>query len=112
MLAAIMADARASGRAAVERLVLAAVDAVNASAPDDRRVPKDLQAPLVGRGGVLDSLGLVGLLVAIEERLQDELGATLTLADDRAFARERTPFRTLSTLIDYTTERLQEHGNG
>lgn len=101
-----------AGRAEVERLVLAAVDAVNAGALDGTAVPKDLQAPLVGPGGALDSLGLVGLLVAIEERLQDELGVALTLADERAFARERTPFRSLATLIEYADELVRERRGG
>jgi acyl carrier protein len=99
-------------RDAVLRLVLAAVDAANDSAPDGHRVPKELDGKLIGPGGALDSLGLVGLLVAIEEKAQDEFGAALTLADERAFARERTPFRTLRTLVDYTHERLQEHRGG
>ena len=95
-----------------QRLVLAAVSAANSSAPPDHQVPTQLDAKLIGPGGALDSLGLVGLLVAIEERIQDECGVALTLADDRAFARERTPFRTLRTLVDYTAERLEEQRGG
>jgi len=59
---------------------------------------------LLGRDAVLDSLGLVTLIVDVEQKLDEQLRVTATLADDRAMSRERSPFMTVGTLIDYVCE--------
>jgi D-alanine--poly(phosphoribitol) ligase subunit 2 len=65
-------------------------------------------APLYGAERVLDSLALVRLLVAVEQGIEDELGATLTLADEKAASQQRSPFRTVGTLVAYATARTLE----
>lgn len=67
-------------------------------------------ARLFGRDGLLDSLALVQLIVAYEEKLLEKTGRALTLADDRAFSREHSPFRTPATLAAYVSELLAEPG--
>lgn len=62
--------------------------------------------PLLGHNGVVDSLGLVSLLVAVEQAIADELGGQITLADERAFSRKSSPFRTAGTLAAYAAELL------
>ncbi len=66
---------------------------------------------LFGIGGVLDSLGLVNLIVAVEQRLEDELGTVVVLADEKAMAQKNSPFRTVATLVDYIAQQLDEHSN-
>ena len=95
----------------IEELLHAAVDEVNATLPADTRVEKDPDAVLFGRGGTLDSLGLVSLIVACEGRIQDSLGTAIALADDRVMSEKRSPFRTLGTLRDYIASRLAEHAH-
>jgi acyl carrier protein len=63
-------------------------------------------SPLFGRGAPLDSLGLVSVVSEIEERLEEEQGLTVVLADERAMSRRASPFRTLASLVDYLEERL------
>lgn len=65
-------------------------------------------APLYGVERVLDSLALVRLLVAVEQGIEDELGATLTLADEKAASQQRSPFRTVGTLVAYAAARTLE----
>ena len=72
--------------------------------------PPEPEAHLFGRNGLLDSLALVQLIVAYEEKLFEKTGHALTIADDRAFARERSPFRTPATLAAYVSELLAEPG--
>jgi acyl carrier protein len=66
---------------------------------------------LFGRSGVLDSLGLVNLIVAVEQRLEDELGITLVLADEKALAQKNSPFRTVATLVDYILQQMDDHAH-
>jgi D-alanine--poly(phosphoribitol) ligase subunit 2 len=65
-------------------------------------------AGLYGLTGVLDSLGLVTLIVAIEQAIEDELGLVISLADERAMSQKNSPFRTIGTLADYIVKVSQE----
>lgn len=56
---------------------------------------------LFGPQGALDSIGLVSVLVALEQELNEVHGLAVSLMDDRAMSRERSPFRTPETLADY-----------
>ena len=71
-------------------------------------VEKGEAAPLFGREGVLDSLGLVSLVMAVEQALEDEMGVTLTLADEKAMSQRRSPFRTIGTLAEYAAGLMRE----
>jgi len=59
------------------------------------------EAPLFGKDGVLDSLGLVSFIVALEQAFDESLGVAITLADERAVSQRVSPFRTIGTLADY-----------
>ena len=45
----------------------------------------------LGRGGHLDSLGLVNLILFVEERVFTEFGIEITLSDDRAMSQKKRP---------------------
>jgi len=68
----------------------------------------DEATPLIGRGSVLDSLGLVQLVVEVEQRLQDHRGLSVTVADDRAMSQRNSPFRTVSSLAAYVHMLVEE----
>ena len=68
----------------------------------------DEQTGLIGSGAVLDSLGLVNLIVDLEQRLDEEHDCALILADERAMSMNHSPFRTVNTLIEYVWSRLGE----
>ena len=63
---------------------------------------------LFGKSGKLDSLGLVSFIVATEQRLEEVLGISLTLADERAMSQKNSPFRTIGTLAEYISKILNE----
>jgi D-alanine--poly(phosphoribitol) ligase subunit 2 len=56
---------------------------------------------LFGESGLLDSVGLVSLVVAVEQELEDELGVHVGLADERALSQRSSPYRTVGTLAGY-----------
>ena len=84
------------------------IDEINELLPAEQHAEKSLDAVLVGESGSLDSFGLVNLIVAVEQRVNDEFGIALTLADERAMSRSRSPFRTVATLRDYIAALLKE----
>lgn len=65
---------------------------------------------LVGRSAVLDSLGLVTLIVDLEQRLETDFGVSLSLANERAMSQTKSPFRSVESLTDYVCELLAESG--
>ncbi len=98
--------------ARVLETLLRAVDEVNQQLPRERWVEPSEATALAGESGSLDSLGLINLIVATEQKIQGAFGATITLTDERTMSREESPFRTIGTLADYISSLLGEHGDG
>jgi acyl carrier protein len=96
----------------VKTLVLDAITDLNAELPENQHISAENETPLIGRSASLDSLGLVRLIVAVEEQIQDNLGVRLTLADERAMSQSSSPFRTLQTLQAYILQLLSERNDG
>jgi acyl carrier protein len=63
---------------------------------------------LIGKKAVLDSLNLVSMIVDIEQRINDDYGFALTIADERAMSQERSPFRTVGSLAEYILQLIEE----
>jgi acyl carrier protein len=61
----------------------------------------DRETALFGREGILDSLALVSLVVAVEQAIEDELGVSVSLADEKALSQRHSPYRTVGTLAEY-----------
>jgi acyl carrier protein len=56
---------------------------------------------LFGPASSLDSMSLLTLVVAVEESVNREFGASITLSDERALMQDENPFRTVNTLASY-----------
>jgi len=87
-------------------VIYAAVDELNELQPLEGRLEKTPEAVLFGRAAKIDSLGLVNLLVATEQRLNDAFGVALTLADEKAMSQRNSPFRSVGSLADYIVTLL------
>ncbi|MBF0288097.1 MAG: acyl carrier protein [SAR324 cluster bacterium] len=87
-------------------IIIREVEEVNKKLPN--RVPVELRnnAPLFGTDGALDSIGLVTLLVAIEQSVEDDFDSPLTLADERAMSQKNSPYQTIGTLAKYIESLL------
>jgi acyl carrier protein len=89
----------------IEGLVLGAVRALNLARPADMQLQVTPDAPLFGSDSPLDSLGLVSLLIDIEEALSDR-GFDVTLGDAKAMSRSASPFRNVPVLVEYIHNSL------
>ena len=63
---------------------------------------------LIGKGAFIGSVGLVSLIVDVEEKLNDNYGISITIADERAMSQEKSPFLTVETLSEYITLLVKE----
>jgi D-alanine--poly(phosphoribitol) ligase subunit 2 len=91
--------------------VYRAVDELNKQLPKGVHVEKSLDAPLYGKNGRLESIDVVTLIMEVEDQIRDELGISITIADDRAMSQQNSPFLTIQTLTDYVTELLTENSS-
>lgn len=63
---------------------------------------------LFGGESLLDSMGLVSLIVLIEEEIEDKYDISVVLADEKAMSRRTSPFARVSYLVDYIFELLNQ----
>lgn len=70
----------------------------------------DGETVLFGPGGLFDSLGIVSLVLAVEEAVEDRFDVAITLADQRAMAQSTSPFRTVGLLSRYVERLVGEEG--
>ncbi|MFA5033439.1 MAG: acyl carrier protein [bacterium] len=91
----------------VETIVFSVIDEINQQLTKTKQLKKTKDTVLFGKLGVLDSLGLVNLIVAIEQRIEEEFGITITLADEKAMSQKNSPFRTVKTIMDYVFTLLE-----
>jgi hypothetical protein len=88
-------------RSALIDLVIATVQDYCTTAPIANGAPVGPSTRLFGPKGVLDSLGLVSVVVEMEQRIRDEHRIDVSLMDDRAMSQTHSPFRTPETLAGY-----------
>jgi acyl carrier protein len=88
--------------------IYAAIDEVNRQNRDRPPVRKSPETALYGSTSALDSLGLINLVVAVEENIEKSQGAQITLVDDRALSAPVSPFSTVESLGNYIDQLLGE----
>lgn len=75
----------------------------------DWPVPQAPDVVLFGEGAVLDSLGLVNVVVAVEESVHDAFEKEICLSDDRSLSQPESPYRTVDSLARYVVLLLSEN---
>ena len=93
----------------VSEAIYKAVDAFNEQSESKHQLKKSPTTILFGKGGQLDSLALVTLIIEVEEKIVDELGVSIVLADERALSQKNSPFLTPQTLTQYVSLLVDEH---
>jgi len=91
----------------IQAIVLEALRVTNLSRDPGAPLEVSPAARIFGRGSPLDSMGLVTLLLDLEEALRSD-GLAVTLTDDRAMSQTRSPFRSVPSLVDYITDLVKE----
>lgn len=76
---------------------------------DGSAMTLEAETRLFGKGGLLDSIGIVSLVVAVEQAVEDRFGEAVALADEKALSQSQSPYRTIGSLAEYTAG-LMERG--
>ncbi len=93
-------------RSEILEVVLDAMRNLNLARPANEQLVVTDTATIFGSGSPLDSLGLVALLLDIEEAFQQR-GHAVMLSDERAMSQSRSPFRSVPVLVDYISTLMQ-----
>lgn len=84
----------------VFQIIYRAIDELNQQLPAGQQIPKSPDIILFGSSGTLDSLGLINLIVAIEQDIEEALGVTINLTHEITLLQETHPFRTIHALTN------------
>lgn len=95
-------------RERVQGIVVDVIHQFNQQYAGRYELKPSLDTVLFGLNGVLDSLGLVSFIVAVEMKIEQEFHRPTVLADARAISQQNSPFRTVETLIDYIVNVIGE----
>ncbi|WP_342432766.1 acyl carrier protein [Neobacillus sp. FSL H8-0543] len=92
----------------ISKIVFTTIEEFNATY--EEKIPVELRedTPLYGKDGILDSLGLVSIIVMIEQAIEDELEVSLILADEKAMSQKTSPFLKVGLLVDYIYRVMEE----
>lgn len=95
----------------ITQILFSVIDELNQLRPTDDHLGKDLETPLAGDSGRLDSAGLINLIALTEQKTAAEFGRPVLLTDERTLSQINQVFRTLGTLADYIHLRLNENND-
>ena len=88
-------------------LIYSIIDEYNKLNPDDLKLKKYLDTVLLGPSGNLDSLGLVSLLVEVENIIKKNIVQKVCVIDEALFFEENGPYSNIETLTDYIFEQIK-----
>ena len=92
----------------ITAIVINQVEQINETFPDAQKITVNENTVLFGNGSSIDSLSLVSVIVDLEMLFSDEHGFDISLTDDRAMTREISPFDSVTSLVDFIFEVINE----
>ena len=96
----------------IQEAIFRAVDEHNQDKAKDAQLGKTDDTIIFGQESTLDSIGLLDLIVAIEENLEERFGIEISLADEKAVAQKVSPLTTISTLSNYISQLIKQNPDG
>jgi len=66
-----------------------------------------INSELIGTNAILDSMGLVNIIVDIESEFLD-IDIEISLTSEKAFSRKISPFRNIKSLTTFINEQINE----
>ncbi|MEE3235493.1 MAG: hypothetical protein VX294_15105 [Candidatus Latescibacterota bacterium] len=87
----------------IQRIVGDSIAELNAQRLEDCQLPFHANAALFGKDGTLDSLGLVQLIVALEQRCELDFGVRPNLSNLLEHVGENMPFSSVHSLCLHLT---------
>lgn len=85
----------------ITNVVFDVIEDFNSTVSENKKIQLDIETRLYGKNGVLDSLGLVNFIIAVEQKVEDEFDKSISLSDEKAMSAKHSPFRSINSLVEY-----------
>jgi acyl carrier protein len=95
----------------ISKVIFNSIEELNSNQDETIIVNEGLQTVLYGKDSRLDSIGLVNLIVLVENNIEDEFGTSLSLTSEKALSQKRSPFHTIESLTEFIFLQLKEAEN-
>ncbi len=95
-------------RAALSKIVLETLHELGEDLDHPELQSADESTRLFGARSALDSMNLVNFIAEVEDRISEEYEIELVLANQSAMSLTHSPFRKVSSCIDYILELIEE----
>lgn len=93
-----------TSKAVIVEIIVKTLNDLVDTLPDDQKFEPNLGTILFGTGSTIDSLTLVSFIVDLESLLSHKYSQSISLTDDRAMTREKSPFSSVNDLAEYIEE--------
>ncbi len=90
------------------QLIFDTIDEMNLDLELLEKIEKKEDTVIFGIESALDSIGLVNFITIIEQKIEEETGRFITIADERAMSMKHSPFKTVGTLKEYIELLINE----
>jgi acyl carrier protein len=90
----------------IKTLIIDSIKEFNLTADDKIETEK-----IYGDGSPLDSMGLVNLIVLLENNIEDVFSKSISLTSEKALSQKRSPFQNIETLSNFVETLLNETVN-
>jgi acyl carrier protein len=95
----------------LENLIISELKEINDRLPVERKFEVNETTPLFGKRSKLDSLGLVNLLVGLEEKISSKYDVSITLTDESVLSPINNPLENPVTFAKHINSVLGSKDN-
>jgi acyl carrier protein len=92
----------------IKEIVLSKVKALVETLSEEQQFSVTEDTVLFGKGSLIDSLSLVSIIVDLESVFSTDYGYEISLTDDRAMTRRQSPFDSVTAMVDYIDELVNQ----
>ena len=82
-------------------IIVEAINELNQTLDVPVQTEYGIDSAIYGKNGILDSISLVSLIVNVEQKVEDQFGVSIILANEKAMSQRNSPFLTIGTLSTY-----------
>ena len=95
----------------IYKSIYKSIDEVNSQMAKDEQLIKSPDTVLYGESSSIDSIGLINIIVTVEQNIEDDFEKSITLADQKAMSQKQSPFKTVESLAKYIQILIEEKKN-
>ena len=90
----------------IEKIIYDVIEEHNKLNPIELHLEKSSKTNLLGKDGILDSLGFINFLIEVESSLQEKVSKNISIVDEKLFQDFNGPYKNIMTLKEFIFEKI------